>query len=104
MRVRPGTGAGPPLVPANGIGAPLDVLDPFVDALDEAVEVVRFDVPGVGGSPPPPVPLPYPVPARMLGGLLDELGHGRVDMLGHLLERRPRAAVRVPVPAATSTS
>ena len=49
--VRPGTGNGPPLVLANGIGVPLEVLDPFVDALDPSIEVVRFDAPGVGGSP-----------------------------------------------------
>lgn len=82
VRVRPGTGDGPPLVLANGIGAPLEVLDPFVAALDPAIEVVRFDVPGVGGSPPPPVPYPYQMHARLLGKALDELGHGRVDILG----------------------
>ena len=37
----------------NGIGASLDLLQPFVDALDPAFDVVRFDVPGVGGSPAP---------------------------------------------------
>lgn len=82
VHVRPGTGAGPPLVLCNGIGSPLEVLDPFVAALDPAVEVVRFDVPGVGGSPVPAVPLRYPVLAQLLGQLLDELGHARVDVLG----------------------
>ncbi|MGQ0572791.1 MAG: poly(3-hydroxyalkanoate) depolymerase [Pseudonocardia sp.] len=82
VRVRPGTGSGPPLLLANGIGAALEVLDPFVDALDPAIEVVRFDAPGVGGSPDPPAPLPYCVLARMMGGLLDELGHDRADVLG----------------------
>lgn len=86
VRVRPGTGTGPPLVLANGIGAPLEVFDPFVEALDPAIEVVRFDVPGVGGSPTPPVPYPYQLHARLLGRALDELGYGtggdRVDILG----------------------
>lgn len=82
MRVRPGTGDGPPLVLANGIGVPLEVLDPFVEALDPAIEVVRFDVPGVGGTPAPRVPLPYQAIARILGQALDELGYQRVDMLG----------------------
>lgn len=82
MSVRPGTGSGPPLVLANGIGVPLEVLTPFVNALDPAIEVIRFDAPGVGGTPTPPVPLPYQVVARRLGQALDELGYGRVDILG----------------------
>lgn len=82
MHVRPGTGDGPPLVLANGIGAAMEVLEPFVEVLDPAIEVVRFDVPGVGGSPVPRFPLPFPVLARLLGELLDELGYGRVDVLG----------------------
>ena len=80
--VRPGTGNGPPLVLANGIGVPLEVLEPFVDALDPAVEVVRIDVPGVGGSPAPRVPLPYQAVAALIGGVLDRLGHPRADILG----------------------
>ena len=67
VRVRPGTGNGPPLVLANGIGVPLEVLDPFVDALDPAIEVGRFDAPGVGGSPTPPVPYTYQAVAHLLG-------------------------------------
>jgi len=53
VAIRPGTGAGPPLLLASGIGASLETLQPFVDALDPAIEVIRFDVPGVGGSPLP---------------------------------------------------
>ena len=49
VAVRPGDGARTPLVLANGIGASLELLQPFVDALDPSIEVVRFDVPGVGG-------------------------------------------------------
>ena len=56
VSVRPGTGPGPPLVICNGIGASLDLLDPFVDALDPRIEVVTFDVPGAGGSPKPRLP------------------------------------------------
>ncbi len=82
MRVRPGTGNGPPLVLANGIGVPLEVLDPFVDALDPSIEVVRFDAPGVGGSSMPPVPCPYPAIAHLLGLALDKLGYDAVDFLG----------------------
>jgi poly(3-hydroxyalkanoate) depolymerase len=82
VSVRPGTGDGPPLVLANGIGVPLEVLDPFVAALDPAIEVIRFDAPGVGRTPTPTMPLPYQVIARQLGRALDDLGYGRVDLLG----------------------
>ena len=82
VRVRPGTGSGPPLVLMNGIGAAMDVLDPFVDALDPAIEVVRFDAPGVGASPAATVPQRYCSIARLLGTALDRLGYGRVDVLG----------------------
>jgi len=33
----------------NGIGASLEALEPFVTALDGAVEVIRFDPPDIGG-------------------------------------------------------
>lgn len=72
----------PPLLLCNGIGASLDLLDPFVEALDPAIEVVRFDPPGVGGSPVPLLPYPFPALARLVGRMLDALGHDRVDVLG----------------------
>src|SRR5207248_948508 len=37
--VRPAAGRGTPLLLVNGIGASLELLQPFVDALDPAVEV-----------------------------------------------------------------
>jgi poly(3-hydroxyalkanoate) depolymerase len=82
IAVRPGTGAGPPLLLANGIGASLETFDPFVAALDPAIEVIRFDVPGVGGSPLPARPYRFSGLARMLAGLLDQLGHETADILG----------------------
>jgi poly(3-hydroxyalkanoate) depolymerase len=60
----------------------LDVLDPFVEALPPTFEVVRFDVPGVGGSPLPNVPYTFAGLALTLRRLLDRLGYGRVDVLG----------------------
>jgi len=74
--------ARPPLVLCNGIGASLDLLEPFVEALPPELEVVSFDVPGVGGSPMPRVPYNLPLLAMFLGRVLDQLGYGRVDMLG----------------------
>ncbi|HTQ17301.1 poly(3-hydroxyalkanoate) depolymerase [Mycobacterium sp.] len=82
VAVRQGSGDGPPLVLCNGIGASLDLLQPFVDALDSTIEVVRFDVPGVGGSTPPPLPYTFPLLACWLGKLLDRLEYDKVDVLG----------------------
>ncbi|MGY1835660.1 poly(3-hydroxyalkanoate) depolymerase [Blastococcus sp. SYSU DS0510] len=82
--VRPGTDETvPPLLLMNGIGASLEVLQPFVDALEPRRTVIRFDVPGVGGSPPPVVPYLLSTLSPVIAGLLDRLGHHRpVDVLG----------------------
>ncbi len=71
-----------PLLIINGIGASLELLQPFVDELDPAIEVVRFDVPGVGESPPPPVPYRFTGLCRLIGAMLTELGYDRADVLG----------------------
>jgi len=55
VAVRPGSGAGTPLVLCCGLGAGLEVFQPVIDALPAEVEVIRFDVPGVGGSPTGPL-------------------------------------------------
>ena len=80
--VRPGDPARPPLLLCNGIGADLEVLRPLVDALDPRREVIRFDLPGIGGSPLPGVPYHLATLPRLLAGLLDRLGHPRADVLG----------------------
>jgi len=80
--VRPGTGRRPPLLLVNGIGASLELLQPFVDALDPALEVIRFDAPGVGGSPLPGLPYRFTGLCRLLAHLLSALGHDRADVLG----------------------
>ena len=66
----------------NGIGASLEALEPFVTALDGAVEVIRFDPPGVGGSPLPPGPYRLTGLCRLIAGMLTELGHDKADVLG----------------------
>jgi poly(3-hydroxyalkanoate) depolymerase len=71
-----------PLLVFNGIGASLELLTPFVDALDPALEVIRFDVPGVGGSPVPAAPYRFTGLCRLAGRLLTELGYGQADVLG----------------------
>jgi poly(3-hydroxyalkanoate) depolymerase len=82
VAVRPGTAPGPPLALCNGIGASLDLLQPFVDKVDPRIEVVRFDVPGVGGSPMPKVPYNFTMLAWLIATLVDRLGYDRFDALG----------------------
>lgn len=82
--VRPGSDPGtPPLLLMNGIGASLEVLQPFVEALESRRTVIRFDVPGVGGSPGPVLPYLYSTFTPVVARLLSELGHADpVDVLG----------------------
>ena len=82
IRSRRGAPDRPPLLLCNGIGVGLELLTPFVDALDPAIGVVAFDVPGVGGSPLPPRPYRFPGLARLAAALVRQLGHDRFDVLG----------------------
>src|ERR1700737_3870651 len=79
--VRPGS-SGIPLVLCNGIGASLEVLEPFVEHLDPDATIIRFDVPGTGGSPDSFAPYGFPYLAWMLGRVLTKLGVDVVDVLG----------------------
>ncbi len=80
IRVNVRHGSGLPLVLCNGIGASLEVLDPLVEQLDATV--VRFDVPGTGGSPTAIAPYGFPYLAWVLGRVLLKLGISVVDVLG----------------------
>ena len=80
IRVNVRHGPGVPLVLCNGIGASMEVLDPLVEQLDSTV--VRFDVPGTGGSPTSLLPYGLPYLAWVLGRLLSKLGISVVDVLG----------------------
>jgi len=82
VATRLGNGTRTPLLMMNGIGANLEVLQPFVDALDPAIEVIRFDVPGTGGSPAPLIPYRFSALARLVTKTLDQLGYQQVDVLG----------------------
>jgi poly(3-hydroxyalkanoate) depolymerase len=79
--VRRGEKTRPPLLVFNGIGANIELVEPFLDALDGA-EAIVFDVPGVGGSPAPSLPYRPSTLARLSARLLDQLGHEQVDVLG----------------------
>ncbi len=82
VAIRPGTGTGPPLLLCNGIGMRLEAFRPFVDALDPALEVIRFDAPGVGGSQLPNRPYRFTTLALLLREMLHNLGHQQADVLG----------------------
>jgi len=84
VSVRQGTDPSvPALLMMNGIGASLEVLQPFVDAVDERRTVVRFDVPGVGGSPRPVLPYNLATFSPVVAAMLTRLGiDGPVDVLG----------------------
>lgn len=66
VAVRAGDPGWPPLLLCNGIGASLELLQPFVDALDTRRPVVRFDMPGIGGSPAPVLPYHRLIPGSTL--------------------------------------
>lgn len=77
-----GSDASPPLLIFNGIGANLELVEPFVAALED-VSVIIFDIPGVGGSPAPVVPYRFSTLSVLTDKLLTRLGHdGAVDVLG----------------------
>jgi glutaryl-CoA dehydrogenase len=71
-----------PLLLINGIGASLELLEPFVRALDPACEVIRFDPPGVGGSAEPSGPYRFTGLCALIASMLTELGVDVVDVLG----------------------
>ena len=80
--IRPGNGSGTPLLLCSGIGISFEVFDLLVEALDPDLEIIRVDVPGVGGSPDRLLPYSFPELAGLLAGVLDRLGHAKVDVLG----------------------
>ncbi|QWZ08508.1 poly(3-hydroxyalkanoate) depolymerase [Nocardioides panacis] len=85
VSLRPGRGRladAPPLLLCNGIGASLEALQPLVDALDPDRGVIRFDVPGVGGSPAPPFPYSMAALSSWVTALVARLGHREFDVLG----------------------
>lgn len=81
VAVRPGT-TGTPLVLCNGIGASLELWLPLIAVIDPTIEVIAFDVPGVGGSPGTILPYRFACLANTLNQLLDRMGYGQVDVLG----------------------
>ena len=79
--VWPGSNQRPPMLLFNGIGASLELLGPFADALRD-VELIAYDVPGIGESGLPPLPYRLWMLSLMTDQLLDRLGYDHVDALG----------------------
>ena len=79
--VREGDPGQPPLLMFNGIGANLELAEPFISALEHTGAVI-FDVPGIGGSPAPALPYRPQTLARMAQRLMRNLGHDTVDVSG----------------------
>ncbi len=105
---RPGTGD-VPLLLCNGIGANLELWDPFVAEVGRPT--IAFDAPGVGGSSVPVYPPTMRMLGALVGRLLDELGLERVDVLGlswggalaqELARRNPERVRRLVLAATTA--
>lgn len=80
--IKKGDGTRPPLLMFNGIGANLELAEPFFDALRHT-EAVIFDVPGIGGSPAPTLPYRPSTLARLAHDLMRQLGYdGEIDVSG----------------------
>lgn len=77
-----GRGAGTPLVICNGWGSNLEVFDKLAEALDGR-PVLRFDVPGIGGSERPRLPLRVPHLAQLAEALCREYRLRRMDVFGY---------------------
>ena len=82
VAIRPGNGTGTPLLLLNGIGVSFEVFQPFIDELTVDLEIIRFDVPGTGGSPRSSLPFRFSNLACLTARMLDQLGYKQVDVLG----------------------
>lgn len=81
VAVWPGTDKKTPLLMFNGIGASLELLAPFADAMGD-VEMIAFDVPGTGESSTSRIPYRLWMLSMLASRLLDKLGYGDVNVLG----------------------
>ncbi len=71
-----------PILFCNGIGANLELLNPFIEQLDPKIGTISFDVPGVGGSPTPIFPYTLAGLTDVLATILNQLGFKKVVVLG----------------------
>ena len=90
----------PPLLLCNGIGVSLEALQPLVDELHPDRGLVRFDVPGIGGSALPPFPYPIAGLASWVDRADGQAGSPPLRRPRPVLGRRARAAAGGAVAAA----
>src|SRR4029077_8572024 len=81
VAVKRGPKGRPPFLLLNGVGANLELAEPFLRAL-KRTEAIIFDVPGVGGSPAPPYPYRLSTMARWPAHLLTKLGNTPANIGG----------------------
>lgn len=74
-------GQGRPLLLIGGIGANIQMCEPFARALN-GTQLIMFDLPGSGASSTPKRPMSMAGLASVVEGLLDGLGYAQVDVLG----------------------
>ncbi len=65
----------------NGIGASMELLQPFIDEL-RSTTIIAYDAPGAGASSPPGYPWRPRRHVALAAALLDQLGYDTVDVLG----------------------
>ena len=84
VRLRTSTrGTGRPLLIINGLGARLELAEPFErEIIAHGIQVIGFDAPWVGESTGYRWPRRIPGIARTVERLLDAVGHQQVDVLG----------------------
>ena len=84
VRLRTSTrGTGRPLLIISGLGARLELAEPFErEVIGHGIQVIGFDAPGVGESTGYRWPRRIPAIARTVERLLDAVGHQQVDVLG----------------------
>ena len=70
-----------PLLFFNGIGANIELMSPLADWFPDR-DLVTFDMPGIGGSPPPTAPYRPWTMAWTAARILDQLGYEKVDVMG----------------------
>jgi poly(3-hydroxyoctanoate) depolymerase len=76
-------GSGPPLLLITGLGASLDLAEPFEREMTaRGMQTIGFDAPGVGQSTLYRWPRRMPGVAGTVERMLDALGYDQVDVLG----------------------
>jgi poly(3-hydroxyalkanoate) depolymerase len=81
VAIQAGDGRGSPLLIFNGIGANFELVFPFMEAMD-GIEMIIFDVPGIGRSEMSWRPRRFSGLATLSAKLLDRLGYPEVDVAG----------------------